>query len=53
MVVIGLSVHTVGQIEAAMKKAGAAAFVSKEAAVEELCEAIRTARLSSEYETRR
>ena len=53
MVVIGLSVHTVGQIEAAMKKAGAAAFVSKEAAVEQLCEAIRTARLSSEYETRR
>ena len=56
MVVIGLSVHTVRQIEAAMKKAGAAAFVSKEAAVEQLCEAIRTAQLSHKrvkYETRR
>jgi len=48
MVVIGLSVQTAGQIETAMKEAGAAAFVSKEAAVEQLCEAIRTAQLSSQ-----
>ena len=48
MVVIGLSVQTARQIEAAMKEAGAAAFVSKEAAVEQLCEAIRTAQLSSQ-----
>ena len=44
MVVIGLSVHTAGQVEAAIKEAGAIAFINKEAAVEELYHTIHTAR---------
>jgi signal transduction histidine kinase/CheY-like chemotaxis protein len=40
MVVIGLSVHTAGQVGRAMTDAGAAAFINKEAAVNELYEAI-------------
>jgi PAS domain S-box-containing protein len=47
MAVIGLSVHTAGQVEAAMKEVGAAAFFTKEAAAEQLCEAIRTIYASS------
>lgn len=38
--VVGLSVHGTTQVEAAMKAAGAAGFVSKESAGEELYEAI-------------
>lgn len=44
VVVIGLSVHTAGQVGTAMKDAGAAAFINKEAAVDELYQTIQTAR---------
>ena len=44
VVVIGLSIHTAVQVEAAMIEAGASAFINKEAAVEELYETIQTAR---------
>ncbi len=43
MVVIGLSVHTAGQVEAAMREAGAAAFLNKEVAVDQLYQAIHQA----------
>jgi PAS domain S-box-containing protein len=43
IVVIGLSIHTAGQVEAEMREAGAAAFINKEAAVDELYEAIHAA----------
>lgn len=43
VVVIGLSVHTAGQVEAAMTEAGAVAFLNKEAAVDELYQTIQTA----------
>lgn len=43
MVVIGLSVHTAGQVEVAMREAGAAAFLNKEAAVDQLYQAIHQA----------
>lgn len=39
--IIGLSVQTVGHIETAMKKAGAVAFLNKEAAVEDLYKTIQ------------
>lgn len=48
VVVIGLSIHTAGQVEAAMIEAGAAAFINKEAAVEELYQTIQTARRSTD-----
>ena len=41
---IGLSIHTGGQVEVAIKEAGAIAFINKEAAVEELYHTILTAR---------
>ena len=41
--VVGLSVHGTSQVEAAMKAAGAALFVSKDAAGDELYEAIMAA----------
>lgn len=44
VVVIGLSIHTAAQVEAAMIEAGASAFINKEAAVEELYQTIQTAR---------
>ena len=44
VVVIGLSVHTTGPVEAAMKAAGATAFINKEEAVEQLYHTILTAR---------
>jgi len=44
VVVIGLSIHTAGQVEAAMIEAGASAFINKEAAVEELYQTIQFAR---------
>lgn len=44
VVVIGLSVHTAGQVETAILEAGASAFINKEAAVEELYQTIQTAR---------
>ena len=43
VVVIGLSIHTAGQVETAIKEAGAIAFINKEAAVEELYHTIHTA----------
>ena len=46
VVVIGLSIHNAGQVEAAIKEAGARAFVNKDAAVEELYHTIHTARSS-------
>ena len=47
VVVIGLSIYTTGQVETAMTEAGAVAFVNKEAAVDELYQAIQTARWST------
>ncbi|HZN44170.1 MAG TPA: response regulator [Nitrospiraceae bacterium] len=47
VVVIGLSIHTTGQVETAMTEAGAVAFVNKEAAVDELYQTIHTARQST------
>jgi len=44
VVVIGLSMYSAGQVEAAMKEAGARAFINKEAAVQELYQTIQTAR---------
>ena len=44
VVVIGLSIHTAGQVEVAIKEAIAIAFINKEAAVEELYHTILTAR---------
>ncbi len=44
VMVIGLSVHTAAQVGTAMKEAGAAAFINKEAAVDELFQTIQTAR---------
>jgi DNA-binding NarL/FixJ family response regulator len=49
MTVIGLSVHTAGQVEAAMKEAGATAFMNKEAAVDELYQTIQTARITLQH----
>jgi len=46
MTVIGLSLHTAEQVEAAMTAAGASAFINKEAAVDELHHAINVARNS-------
>jgi DNA-binding NarL/FixJ family response regulator len=52
MVVIGLSVHSSRQVEQAMKRAGAAAFLTKECAADQLYDAItattmaRTSQLS-------
>ena len=43
IVVIGLSIHTAGQVEAEMREAGAAAFINKEAAVDELYHTIQAA----------
>ncbi len=43
IIVIGLSIHTAGQVEAEMREAGAAAFINKEAAVDELYQTIHTA----------
>lgn len=43
IVVIGLSVHTAGQVEVAMIEAGAEAFMNKEAAVEQLYQTIHRA----------
>ncbi len=52
--VIGLSVHTSKQVEEAMREAGAAAFVSKESAGEQLYATIVTAvRRNSETRTAR
>jgi DNA-binding NarL/FixJ family response regulator len=48
VVVIGLSIHTAGQVEAAMIEAGAAAFINKEAAVDVLYQTIQTARRSTD-----
>jgi DNA-binding NarL/FixJ family response regulator len=42
--VVGLSVHGTSQVEAAMKAAGAAVFVSKDSAGDELYQAIMAAR---------
>jgi DNA-binding NarL/FixJ family response regulator len=42
--VIGLSVHTAGSVEAAMRDAGAIAFINKEAAADALYHTIQTAR---------
>ena len=47
VVVIGLSIHTGGPVEAAMSEAGAVAFINKEAAVDELYQTIQTARRST------
>jgi PAS domain S-box-containing protein len=47
VVVIGLSIHTAGQVEEAMIEAGAVAFINKEAAVDELYKTIQTARRST------
>lgn len=44
VVVIGLSIHTAGQVEVTIKEAIAIAFINKEAAVEELSHTILTAR---------
>jgi DNA-binding NarL/FixJ family response regulator len=41
--VIGLSVHNDWQIEAAMREAGAVSFLAKDAAIEQLHEAIQVA----------
>jgi len=41
-VVIGLTIHTVGQVKAAMTEAGAVAVINKEAAVDELYQTIQT-----------
>ena len=43
VVVIGLSVHAAGHVGTAMKEAGAAAFINKEAAVDELYQTIQVA----------
>jgi PAS domain S-box-containing protein len=43
VVVIGLSVHNSLQVMTAMKEAGAAAYLTKDAAPEQLCQAILTA----------
>ena len=45
--VIGLSIHTAVQVEAAMREAGAVAFINKEAAVGEQYQTIQTARRSA------
>lgn len=45
--VIALSIQTAGQVEAAVKEAGAVAFINKEAAVEDLYRTIHTAVASS------
>jgi DNA-binding NarL/FixJ family response regulator len=42
MTVIGLSVHAAGPVEAAMKEAGATAFMNKEVAVDDLYQTIQT-----------
>ena len=47
VVVIGLSVHGGGPVEAAMLKAGAVAFINKEAAVDGLYRTIQTTRRSA------
>jgi DNA-binding NarL/FixJ family response regulator len=47
LVVIGLSIYRTGPVEAAMIEAGAAAFVHKEAAVDELYQTIQTTRRST------
>ena len=47
VVLIGLSVHADGQVERAMTEAGVAAFINKEAAVDELYQAIHAARPAS------
>ncbi|HKO31634.1 MAG TPA: PAS domain S-box protein, partial [Nitrospiraceae bacterium] len=43
MIVIGLSVNNTSQVEAAMKEAGAAGFLNKEAAVDQLLRMIQAA----------
>jgi DNA-binding NarL/FixJ family response regulator len=43
-IVIGLSVQTIAHVGHEMKEAGAAAFLNKEAAVEDLYQTIQTAR---------
>jgi two-component system invasion response regulator UvrY len=45
--VIALSIQTAGQVEAAVKEAGAVAFINKEAAVEDLYQTIQIAVPSS------
>lgn len=47
MAVIGLSMHGTGPVEAAMIKAGALAFINKEAAVDGLYSTIQTTRRST------
>jgi DNA-binding NarL/FixJ family response regulator len=47
MAVIGLSMHGTGPVEAAMIKAGALAFINKEAAVDGLYSTIQTTRRSA------
>jgi len=42
IIVIGLTVHGAGQVEASMKQAGASEVLTKEAAVDELYQTIRT-----------
>ena len=48
MVVIAMSVHTAGQVEAAMREAGAAGFINKEAAVDQLVQMIHEIKASTE-----
>jgi DNA-binding NarL/FixJ family response regulator len=48
MVVIAMSVHTASQVEAAMREAGAAGFINKEAAVDQLVQMIHEIRASTE-----
>jgi DNA-binding NarL/FixJ family response regulator len=45
-VVIGLSVHQTDQVEQAIRAAGAAAFLTKECAVDQLYEAISSAMMA-------
>jgi CheY-like chemotaxis protein len=47
ILVIGLSLHTAEQVQAAMIAAGATAFINKEAAVDELRQTIHAAKMST------
>jgi DNA-binding NarL/FixJ family response regulator len=51
IVVIGLSVHNSPQVESAMKEAGAAAYLTKDAAPEQLQQAISSAILQKRTTT--
>jgi DNA-binding NarL/FixJ family response regulator len=51
--IIGLSVQNEEHVQAAMKQAGATSFLNKDAAIEDLYQAIQTARQEDELSIRR